>query len=107
MKKYLVLLLALALLACSKALPQDKWNYEGEWRAKGMVLRITKDGNLAYQRKDGRVSTEINAPVREFQGNDFIAGVGPFTTTFVVSVPPHNDAGVWKMTVDGVELTRQ
>jgi hypothetical protein len=28
------------------------------------------------------------------------------STEFVVSAPPHEDAGVWKMTVDGVELTR-
>jgi hypothetical protein len=28
------------------------------------------------------------------------------TTTFVVSKPPFEDAGKWKMVVDGIELVR-
>ena len=31
----------------------------------------------------------------------------PFSTTFVVSQPPRLVDGAWKMTVDGVELTRR
>ena len=27
-------------------------------------------------------------------------------TEFVVAAPPHEEAGVWKMTVDGVDLIR-
>jgi len=74
-----------------------------------MTLLISKDGSVAYRRVVGNVHTTINAPLQEFQGNNFVVGVGPLVTTFEVSAPPHADAdaGVWKMTVDGVELTRQ
>ncbi|WP_460535683.1 hypothetical protein [Chitinimonas naiadis] len=72
-----------------------------------MTLLISKGGDVAYRRVTGNVNTMINAPLQQFQGNNFVVGVGPMVTTFVVSAPPHNEAGVWKMTVDGVELTRQ
>jgi hypothetical protein len=36
-----------------------------------------------------------------------VVGVGPMTTTFVVSRPPWRDEALWKMTVDGVELVKR
>jgi hypothetical protein len=45
--------------------------------------------------------------LKEFTGDDFSVGIGPMTTTFDVSKPPHQDKdGSWRMTVDGLELTR-
>ncbi len=99
-------LLVALLVACAEPLPADKSTYVGDWRAQGMSLRITADGQVQYQRKTGSGSNSINAPIQRFEGNNFVVGVGPFSTTFAVSKPPHLDQGVWKMTVDGVELVR-
>ena len=41
-----------------------------------------------------------------FDGDNFSAGVGFLRTTFVVSKPPYREGALWKMVVDGVELTR-
>jgi hypothetical protein len=46
-------------------------------------------------------------PLNGFEGNNVVVGIGPISTTFMVSVPPHQEGGDWKMTVDGVELTRK
>jgi hypothetical protein len=98
---------ALVLAACGEPIPQARLAYAGDWRAKEMRLVITPAGYCEYsRRRDGGNSTQINAPIQRFEGDNFVVGIGLFTTTFVVSRPPHLDAGQWKMTVDGVELTR-
>ena len=98
----------LLLAACGgQPLPADKISYAGEWRAKNMRLLITSDGHVAYERREDGKSTSINAPLQRFEGNNFVVGVGPVSTTFVVSKPPWRDEALWKMTVDGVELVRR
>jgi len=69
-------------------------------RAVGLLTTI------AYKTKHGGVNKSVAAPLKEFVGNDFVVGVGPMSTTFVVSAPPHQTDGVWKMRLDGVELTK-
>ena len=101
------LLMLLTLAACAKPVPPEKAAYVGEWRGTAMALLITQDGSVAYRRLYQGVNKSINAPLEEFQGDNFVVGVGPLSTTFVVSVPPHLDGTLWKMTVDGVELTRK
>jgi hypothetical protein len=96
----------LVLVACAKPLPADKSSYAGEWKGGPISLVITPDGRVMYAFKEGSLSKSLEAPVKEFRGDNFIVGVGFMSTEFVVSAPPHEDAGVWKMTVDGVELTR-
>ena len=98
--------LAALLIGCAQPLPTDKSAYAGEWHAKDMWLRITSDGRVEYKRRTGGGNTSISAPIQRFEGDNFVVGVGPFNTTFVVAKPPHLDGGVWKMTVDGVELVR-
>lgn len=56
---------------------------------------------------NGNVTTSVNGPLKEFVGDDFVVGVLFMTTTFNVSSPPAEIDGVWKMTVDGVELIRR
>lgn len=97
----------LLLSACAKPLPPDKAAYAGEWDAPTMALLITAQGRVAYKRVEGNSSTSVKAPLKAFIGNDFVVGVGPLSTTFKVSAPPHQVQGQWKMTVDGVELTRR
>ena len=101
-----VVVAALLLQACSQPLPPDRLQYVGEWRGTGVYLLILADGTVSYQRlKDGgRVS--INAPLKSFDGDDFIVGVAFLTTTFEVSQPPTETEDGWTMVVDGVTLTR-
>jgi len=96
----------LLLAACAKPLPPEKAAYAGYWRAQKMALLITAGGNVQYKRTQDGSSTSVNGPLQRFEGDNFVVGVGPVKTTFVVSVPPHQDQGAWKMVVDGVELTR-
>ena len=102
----LVSLAMLALVACAKPLPADKSNYAGEWHGGTIALLITPEGRAIYERKEGSMSKKIDAPVKEFKGDNFVIGVGFMSTEFAVTAPPHEEGGVWKMTVDGVELTR-
>ena len=100
------LVLALLLFGCGKPVPRDKAAYVGEWREKTMYLLITRDGSIRYKRLKGGASTSIDGPLKGFVGNNFEVGVGPMSTTFVVSKPPYQDGEAWKMVVDDVELTR-
>ena len=108
-----ILVAALPMLsACGQAVPDDKAAYVGEWHAQAMDVELTKDGAVHYKRvrNDSAMAdtttTSINAPLRRFEGNNFIVGIPFLSTTFEVSTPPHQEAGTWKMVVDGVELTR-
>ncbi len=103
-----VLPVLVALLAgCGKPVPPGKAAYVGEWHSAAMAMLITQDGSVAYKRLQGGVSKSISGPLQGFDGDNFVVGVGPIRTTFMVSLPPHQDRGAWKMTVDGVELTRE
>lgn len=109
MRKRHIAIAALGLwpAACAKPLPPGKAAHAGEWDAARTCLRITPAGEVAYRRAEGRRSTSIRAPRHEFVGDDSVVGVGPVDTTFNVPAPPHRDRGQWKLTVDGVELTRR
>ena len=106
--RYTVVLLLLALLlqACGKPVPPATAEYVGEWQEKSMYLLITQEGSVRYKRVKDGVSTSIEAPLQGFDGDNFVVGIGPMSTTFTVSRPPYHDGRAWKMVVDGVELTR-
>lgn len=89
----------------NKPLPDDRLAYAGTWKAESMRLTITEDGRVDYARK-GHTTTTVTGPIKEFKGDDIVVGFWFLTTTFSVQKPPHTDGGQWKMTVDGVELTR-
>jgi hypothetical protein len=97
----------LALAGCSGiSVPHEKEDYVGHWEGEGMTLTIGRDGGVSYERKSGSGKTSVNAPLKSFEGDDFVVGVLFLTTKFEVTEPPHEADGAWKMTVDGVELTR-
>lgn len=100
------LIAALALTGCAKPLPPDKRDYAGEWTGRDMSLRIWEDGNMKYERRRGSSTTSVEGPIQRFEGNDFLVGVGPISTRFIVSSPPQERNGEWTMTVDGVELAK-
>jgi hypothetical protein len=102
----LLLAAALTLSACGKPVPPEKSAYVGEWRAPAMRLLITQDGSVAYKRLKAGVTTSANGPIRRFEGDDLVVGVPLFSATFEVSKPPYQEAGKWKMVVDGVQLTK-
>ena len=64
------------------------------------------DGRCVYERRRGSGNVSIDAPIQRFEGDNFVVGLGPIATTFIVSKPPRLADGKWTMTVDGVELTR-
>jgi hypothetical protein len=101
-----ILLLALLLLGCGKPVPPEKSAYVGEWQEPSMYLLITQDGSVRYKRIKGGVTTSVEGPLKDFEGNNFVVGIGPMTTTFAVGKPPFEDKGKWRMVVDNVELTK-
>ena len=102
----IVLLLMCALAGCAKPVPPEKSSYVGEWQSKTMYLLITQDGSIRYKRLKGGVSTSIEGPIKGFDGDNFEAGLGPMSSTFIVSKPPYQDGSQWKMVVDGEQLTK-
>lgn len=98
--------LLLILSACGIEVPQDKGDYVGRWKHPDMSLWIQADGHVEYRRAEGRVNTSISGPLKAFDGDDFEVGIGWMSTRFDVAAPPHRGYGEWKMTVDGLELTR-
>ena len=102
----LLVSLALLLAGCSEPIPPDKIAYAGEWRGENVQLVITLEGAVQYERRSGSSTVSVNAPIQRFEGDNFVVGIGPFNTTFVVSKPPHLVEGQYRMVVDGVELTR-
>ncbi|MHB8109178.1 MAG: hypothetical protein ACYDHW_03990 [Syntrophorhabdaceae bacterium] len=110
-KRYLLIFVFLVFLTgflggCGIKLPADKAEYVGEWQSREMYLSITEDGSVEYKRASGGIKKSISGPLRSFEGNNFVVGISPIKTTFVVSEPPHQENGQWKMTVDNVTLTR-
>lgn len=100
------LLAALSLFACNKPVPPEKSAYVGQWQAKSMYLKISQDGTVRYKRLKNGASTAIEGPLKSFEGDNFNAGIGPMATRFIVSKPPYQEDGKWKMVVDEVELIK-
>jgi len=102
------LVLAVLLTACGKPVPAEKRDYIGHWESSSTSLVIDQTGRVIYKHSPRpSVSKSLDAPIKAYEGDDFIVGVGPLTTRFVVSEPPHQVDGTWKMTVDGQELVRR
>lgn len=98
--------LALALTGRAPPVPPERSAYVGEWQGPSMYLLITQDGSVRYRRNKDGGSSSMNGPLKGFNGNDFEVGIGPLSSTFVVSTPPHRDGEQWKMVVDDVELQK-
>jgi len=104
--RWLLLVACLWLVACAKPVPVDYANYVGHWRGEGTLLVIRADGHADYERvtDTGRVSIEGSS--HSFTERGFKIGLGLLSADFEVSRPPQRIDGRWRMTVDGVELTR-
>jgi len=107
----IILFLAIMATSCGGLkgikVPDDKKDYVGTWKSEEVTLTIMEGGRVEYEKKTGSSSKTISAPIQKFEGDNFTVGALGINTTFVVSNPPSKDSsGVWKMTVDGAELTR-
>jgi hypothetical protein len=97
----------LTLTACGQPVPNDKVAYVGEWESPTMSLVIPQSGNVRYKHVKGSTTTSVDAPLRKFEGDNLVVGLPFVSTTFEVSKPPFEEAGSWKMVVDGILLTRK
>lgn len=108
----LAIMLCLLISSCNLGslkgvpIPADKKELIGSWYSASMKLNIEENGHVTYERKKGMSTTSIDGPIQQFNKNTFIVGALGFNTTFVIQVDPHQENGVWKMTVDGEELIR-
>ena len=103
----LALLSLLALLAaCAKPVPEAYADYIGHWRGEGMRLVIRADGHADYDRVQDRSHVSIEGNAHSFSKGGFRIGLGPLSADFKVQRGPQVEDGRWRMTVDGVELTR-
>ncbi len=104
---FVVALCLVALGGCKgEPLPVDKKDYAGEWRGSGITLKIYPDGIVDYKKVKGSSKTTINAPIKEFEKDNFVVGVWILTTTFEVQKPPFQEEKRWAMIVDGNLLYR-
>ena len=102
----ITLIITSLLFGCGKPVPPEKSSYVGEWQTKTMYLLITQDGSIVYKRIKAGMTSSVEGPLKGFVGNNFVAGIGPLATTFIVTKPPYQDDEKWKMIVDDVELTK-
>jgi hypothetical protein len=98
--------LSASTLAWAEPVPADKLDYVGNWQGKDMQLSLTREGKVKYKLDRPGKQVDLSLDLQGFRGKNFEAGAFFLTTTFVVGKPPHREGGKWKMTVDGVELTR-
>ena len=79
----------------------------GSWKGGGMDLSIDPGGKASYHRTSGGSEKSAEAPIKEIDPKGFTIGAFGLSTRFRIDALPHQEGGAWKMTVDGVELTRQ
>lgn len=104
--QWLLLAACLWLVACAKPVPADFANYVGHWRGDGTLLVIRADGHADYERVTGDRRISIEGSCHSFTEDGFKIGIGLLSARFEVTRPPQRVDGRWRMTVDGVELTR-
>lgn len=106
LKRFALVLLLGLLAACAEPVPPAFADYVGHWRGDGMRLVIRADGHADYDRVQAQRRVSIEGNVHGFDDGGFRIGVGPLSADFEVQRAPHLENGRWRMTVDGVELTR-
>lgn len=107
LRSALALLLLLLVAACTQPVPVDKRDYIGHWHGEGVLLVIRADGHADYARVRDSRRTSIEGPAHSFTTKGFKIGLGPLSASFRVQSPPKEMDGTWRMTVDGVVLTRR
>jgi len=86
--------------------PLAKADFVGTWQGRNMSLRVDNFGNSLFFHLDGNSSVRADGPLRVLDGNHISVGMGPNLFFLNVTVPPNVEGDGTKMTLDGVELTR-
>jgi hypothetical protein len=90
----------------ASAITGSKKEYAGHWEGGGVTLDVSSTG-VSYEKKSGNTSTSINGSLDHFEGDDIVVKILIATATIKVSSPPTKVGADWKMTVEGVEVTRK
>jgi uncharacterized membrane protein YhaH (DUF805 family) len=80
-------------------------DFVGTWEGQKISLRVEKDGTGDLSRYDGNFRRALG-PLRVLSGNRISIGFGLDPMVLNVTVPPHVEGGVEKMTLDGIEMVR-
>jgi|GEM_PF-2975072 len=109
MKNLLTLLTLLGLtgVAAAVPVPADKQAYVGEWTGNGVELSISAGGAVTYKQTNGAYSKSLSGSLIEFVGPSL--RIDAFIVKGMVNVEeaPHEDRGVWVMTVGGAKVMRK
>ena len=81
-------------------------DFVGTWQGQNMSLRVDKSGDSDFRHLDGNRLIRAYGPLRLLDGNHISIGFGPTPLVLNDAVPPHVEAEVARMTLDGVELVR-
>jgi hypothetical protein len=94
------------LLSSCKRIPDERDAYIGTWKSADATLTIRSHGRINYNRPaaGNRIEESFSAIIVKFSGNDIVVSGDVWLD---VSEPPHLENGVWRMTVNGDELTKQ
>lgn len=122
MRRLSILLAALLLsltLACGsfESTPPPNPDFVGGWVSKdgNAKLAISSEGHVDYVRQqssrppaaeNGATHTSIDAPAQAWTDSSFTVGALGLSTDFTIDQAPKQIDGVWHMTVDGIEYTR-
>ncbi len=79
----------------------------GHWAGGGIDLVIEPGGGAVYKKERGGSKTTLTGKLGKVTDTSFDITVIAISTTFKLDKRPHQEGGVWKMTVDGTELTKQ
>lgn len=102
----MLLLASVCLAACdAKPVPADKAEYAGTWEGGGMHLSVTAEGRATFSKDNGAV--KFSGPITQWFEEDFVVGVMVMRRKIDVTAPPHQVDGRWRMSVEGIELTRR
>lgn len=98
--------LGLLLVGCGpNPLPDDKLDYAGAWTGPTILLSITTDGEVSYERYEANGSSSVQGNISRFEGDDFYVWV-LFDILFDVQEPPHEVDGETRMKLYDEELTK-
>ncbi len=101
------LCLLLATPAGAVPVPPDKQAYVGEWSGNGCELSITADGGVSYKQSSGTFSKSLSGQLIELVGPSLRVDALIIKGTITIDEAPHEDRGVWVMTVAGAKVLRK
>jgi len=105
--KHLILAFSCCMLLTSCAsLPQDRIDYVGYWSNQTSSLKITADGQFHFSKRSKDSNTSVNAPIQSFSGDSVVVGIGPLSSTYIVSKRPYQEGSLWKMVIEGETLIK-